>query len=50
MLRKDAGERRRQCTACGHRFTTTEIQKDEHQRQQEAVQTVLAAADKLKAA
>jgi transcriptional regulator NrdR family protein len=50
VLRKDAAERRRQCTACGHRFTTTEIPRDEHQRQQEAVQAVMEAAEKLKAA
>lgn len=47
---KDGADRRRACPACGHRFTTTEVLKVEHQRQQEAVQTVLEAAEKLKAA
>ena len=50
VLRTDDAERRRMCTACGYRFTTTEVLKDEQRRQLEAVQTVLEAAEKLKAA
>ena len=49
-MHTEAPDRRRQCTACGHRFTTTEVLKDEQRRQLEAVQTVLEAAEKLKAA
>lgn len=49
VLRTDGADRRRACTACGHRFTTTEIMKGELERQQEAVQTVMEAAEKLKA-
>ncbi len=50
VLRKDGAERRRECTACRHRFVTVEVPKDEQLRQQEAVQTVIEAAEKLKAA
>lgn len=50
VLRADGPDRRRACTACGHRFSTTEVLKEEQQRQLEAVQTVLEAAEKLKAA
>lgn len=50
VLRKDGAERRRECSACGHKFVTAEILKAEQQRQLEAVQTVLEAAEKLKAA
>jgi transcriptional regulator NrdR family protein len=51
FVRKTLGtERRRQCTGCGHRFTTTEVLKEEHDRQLEAVQVVREAAEKLKVA
>lgn len=50
VLKTLESERRRRCTACGHRFTTVEKLKDEERRQREAVQTVLEAAERLKAA
>jgi hypothetical protein len=50
VLRTDGAERRRCCTACQHRFTTTEVLKDERRRELEAVQTLLEAAERLKAA
>lgn len=48
VLRTDGASRRRKCSACGHRFTTTEVLEEEQKRQQEAVQTVLEAAERLK--
>lgn len=50
VLKTMASERRRQCSGCGHRFTTIERLKEDDQRLQEAVQTVREAAEKLKAA
>jgi transcriptional regulator NrdR family protein len=50
VLKTLGTERRRRCTVCHHRFTTTEVLKEEQQRQLEAVQTVIEAAEKLKAA
>ncbi len=51
VLYKDGQDRRRQCVGgCGHKFTTTEVLKEEHQRQQEAVRAVVDVASKLKAA
>lgn len=51
VLATDGNDRRRKCVGkCGHRFTTTEVLKDDWQRDQEAVQTVIEAAEKLKAA
>ena len=50
VLSKDGADRRRRCSQCGHRFTTTEVLKEDHQRQQDAVRTVVEAADKLRAA
>lgn len=48
VLKSRGVERRRQCTICGHRFTTIEKLKDAEQRQQEAVQVVREAAERLK--
>lgn len=56
VLYKDGQDRRRECIGqqgkkgCGHKFTTTEVLKEEHQRQQQAVQAVVDVAEKLKAA
>lgn len=51
VLYKEGQDRRRQCLGgCGHKFTTTEVLKDQHQRQQEAVQAVKDVAERLKAA
>lgn len=50
VLKTLGAERRRQCTVCGHRFTTTEVLKEERQRETEAVAAVLEVAEKLKAA
>lgn len=50
VLAKEGTARRRKCTGCGKRFTTVEKLKEEDQRQQEAVQAVREAAEKLKAA
>lgn len=56
VLYKDGQDRRRECVGtaakggCGHKFTTTEVLKEQHQRQQEAVQTVVDVAERLKAA
>jgi transcriptional regulator NrdR family protein len=50
VLKSIEGERRRECTACKHRFTTTEVLKEERLREQEAVQVVIEAAEKLRAA
>jgi transcriptional regulator NrdR family protein len=40
-------ERRRECLRCGHRFTTTEILKDEHQRREELLRDARALAERL---
>lgn len=50
VLAKEKVDRRRKCTRCGKRFTTTEVPKEAQQRQAEVLQTVLEAAEKLKAA
>jgi transcriptional regulator NrdR family protein len=50
VLHKDGADRRRKCTKCHQRFTTTEVLKEELQRQQEAVQAVRDVAERLKAA
>lgn len=50
VLKTDNVDRRRKCTGCGYRFTTTEVLKEERLREQDAVRTVLEAAEKLKAA
>jgi transcriptional regulator NrdR family protein len=48
VLRKDGADRRRRCTGCGQRFTTTEMMKDEAQRLEEAGRVVVEAAARLK--
>lgn len=50
VLAKEGDDRRRRCTACQHRFTTTEVLKEERQRERKAVETVLKVAETLKAA
>lgn len=51
ILRTEGAERRRECIdGCGRKFTTVEVLKEDHQRQQEAVQIVVDVAAKLKAA
>jgi transcriptional regulator NrdR family protein len=40
-------ERRRECTACGHRFTTTEILKDDHERRGRLLEQARALAEGL---
>lgn len=56
VLYKDGPDRRRECVGkggkpgCGHKFTSIEVLKDEHERQREAVQTVVDVAERLKAA
>lgn len=42
-------ERRRECTVCKNRFTTTEVLKEEHQRQAELIEDARALAEKLAA-
>ncbi len=49
VLTKDGVERRRECTGCGLRFTTEERLKEELRRRDAAVQSVLDAAEKIKA-
>jgi transcriptional regulator NrdR family protein len=34
VLKTTDTERRRECLGCGHRFTTKEVLKDDHQRQE----------------
>lgn len=48
VLETRGSERRRHCTACGHRFTTVEVLKDERRRELAAVQVVKEAAERLK--
>jgi transcriptional regulator NrdR family protein len=48
-VRTDGAQRRRQCTACGQRFTTIEVLKDEHQRREAIIQEAVALAEKLTA-
>lgn len=48
VLTTAAPDRRRKCTACGHRFTTVEVVKEEHQRLQDAVDQVRQVAERLK--
>lgn len=50
VLKTLGNERRRECTVCRHKFTTTEVLKEDAQRQAEAVKTVIEVADRLKAA
>lgn len=50
LVLKTIGEdRRRECTGCGHRFTTTEVLKEDHQRQAELLEDARALAEKLAA-
>lgn len=49
VLRTDDTDRKRQCVRCGHPFTTQERLKDELERQDKAVKTVLEAAERIKA-
>ena len=50
VLRADGNERRRECRGqCRQRFTTVEVLKVDHLRQQEAVEVVKEAAAKLAA-
>jgi transcriptional regulator NrdR family protein len=50
VLETRGQDRRRECRGgCGHRFTTTEILKEDQLRQEQAVRTVIEAAEKLKA-
>lgn len=48
VLEKNGSDRRRECTKCLARFTTTEVLKAEHKRLTEAVQVVRDVAEKLK--
>lgn len=50
VLTTVAPDRRRKCTTCGHRFTTVEVLKEDHQRLQAAVEDVRAVAERLKTA
>lgn len=47
VLEKRGAERRRQCTECGHRFSTLEKLKDLERRQAEALKDAKALAEKL---
>lgn len=47
VLGKDAAQRRRQCTGCGHRFTTTEVLTDELKRRERILEDAKALAGKL---
>ena len=50
IQRTEGRERRRECTACGHRFTTREILKDEHQRQEQIIKDAKALAEQISGA
>lgn len=50
VLQTDAPDRRRQCTRCGHRFSTTEVLKDELARSERIIADAQALADRIKAA
>lgn len=50
VLRTDATERRRECTRCGHRFTTSEILKAELERSQRIIEDAQALAERIKQA
>lgn len=50
VLKTMGARRRRKCARCKHRFTTEERLAEELQRQEEAMQAVREAAEKLKAA
>lgn len=49
VLKTVGAERRRECTGCKHRFTTTEVLKDEHQRREALIQDAVALAEKITA-
>ena len=50
IVRTDDTVRRRQCSHCGHRFTTTEILKAELERSQRIIEAAEALAERIKAA
>lgn len=50
VLRTDDTERKRECTCCGHRFTTAEILKVELERSQRIIEDAKALAERIKAA
>lgn len=47
VLKKDQADRRRKCTQCGNRFTTTEVLKDEHERRERIIEDAKALAERL---
>lgn len=49
VLTTESPDRRRECTGCKHRFTTTEVLKDEQLRQAEILKDARALAEKLAA-
>lgn len=49
IVRTDGQIRRRQCTRCKHRFTTTEVLKDELERKDRLIGDAVALAEKLTA-
>lgn len=49
VLKTLDNERRRECTACKHRFPTVEVLKQDHQRLQEIVEDARSLAEKLAA-
>jgi transcriptional regulator NrdR family protein len=44
VLRTTGPERRRECVRCGHRWTSVEITKDEHERDKKVIETMKAVA------
>lgn len=50
VLKTEGTERRRGCTKCGHRFTTTEVLKDEHDRRERLLEDAKALAERLREA
>lgn len=49
VLKKLHDERRRECTACKHRFVTVEILKEDHRRNVQVLEDVRELAEKVKA-
>jgi transcriptional regulator NrdR family protein len=47
VLKTTDTERRRECLRCGHRFTTTEILKDEQDRREALIRDARALAERL---
>lgn len=50
VLETDQASRRRECTGCGHRFSTTEILKEADDRRRQIIEDAQALAERIREA